>query len=197
MVILDYNRLKDYFIHGNTRKHAIIDMYTLLSRGLIKLFFFSYPVINWPICRFWPLPPQPSISITLSHLRLSVCLSVCAGAYMSVDISQHDVGEKARFQLPVMKENDTHCIDFNYLLTSPDGSSPGTLNVLVKVGPRGGLPTPAPGPPLSACWCPRVERADCGCMYRKPTFRNLPRPYRAHDGSFGQCQLFKIFNKQP
>lgn len=52
---------------------------------------------------------------------------------MYVDVSQYDVGEKARFQLPVMKENDTHCIDFNYLLTSPDGSSPGTLNVLVKV----------------------------------------------------------------
>lgn len=52
---------------------------------------------------------------------------------MYVDVSQYDPGEKARFQLPVMKENDTHCIDFNYLLTSPDGSSPGTLNVLVKV----------------------------------------------------------------
>lgn len=56
------------------------------------------------------------------------------GSYMYVDVSQYDVGEKARFQLPVMKENDTHCIDFNYLLTSPDGSSPGTLNILVKVG---------------------------------------------------------------
>uniref|UniRef100_A0A673CRQ8 protein-tyrosine-phosphatase n=1 Tax=Sphaeramia orbicularis TaxID=375764 RepID=A0A673CRQ8_9TELE len=54
-------------------------------------------------------------------------------SYMYVDVSQYDIGEKARFQLPVMKENDTHCIDFNYLLTSPDGSSPGTLNVLVKV----------------------------------------------------------------
>lgn len=52
---------------------------------------------------------------------------------MYVDVSQYTVGEKARFQLPVMKENDTHCIDFNYFLTSPDGSSPGTLNVLVKV----------------------------------------------------------------
>ncbi|MEQ2217597.1 hypothetical protein XENOCAPTIV_016162 [Xenoophorus captivus] len=55
------------------------------------------------------------------------------GSFMYVDVSQYDVGEKARFQLPVMKENDTHCIDFNYLLTSPDGSSPGTLNILVKV----------------------------------------------------------------
>uniref|UniRef100_A0A672JQB5 protein-tyrosine-phosphatase n=1 Tax=Salarias fasciatus TaxID=181472 RepID=A0A672JQB5_SALFA len=40
-----------------------------------------------------------------------------------------------------MKENDTHCIDFNYLLTSPDGSSPGTLNVLVKVN-KGPLANP-------------------------------------------------------
>uniref|UniRef100_A0A8D3CA46 protein-tyrosine-phosphatase n=1 Tax=Scophthalmus maximus TaxID=52904 RepID=A0A8D3CA46_SCOMX len=63
------------------------------------------------------------------------------GSFMYVDVSQCDVGEKARFQLPVMKENDTHCIDFNYLLTSPDGSSPGTLNVLVKVN-KGPLANP-------------------------------------------------------
>ncbi|XP_008395633.1 receptor-type tyrosine-protein phosphatase kappa isoform X7 [Poecilia reticulata] len=63
------------------------------------------------------------------------------GSYMFVDVSQYDVGEKARFQLPVMKENDTHCIDFNYLLTSPDGSSPGTLNILVKVN-KGPLANP-------------------------------------------------------
>uniref|UniRef100_A0A669CV75 protein-tyrosine-phosphatase n=1 Tax=Oreochromis niloticus TaxID=8128 RepID=A0A669CV75_ORENI len=60
---------------------------------------------------------------------------------MYVDVSQYDVGEKARFQLPVMKENDTHCIDFNYLLSSPDGSNPGTLNVLVKVN-KGPLANP-------------------------------------------------------
>lgn len=52
---------------------------------------------------------------------------------MYVDVSKYAMGEKARFKLPGMRENDTHCIDFNYLLTSPDGSSPGTLNVLVKV----------------------------------------------------------------
>ncbi|XP_034755356.1 receptor-type tyrosine-protein phosphatase kappa isoform X28 [Etheostoma cragini] len=63
------------------------------------------------------------------------------GSYMYVDVSQYDAGEKARFQLPVMKENDTHCIDFNYLLTSPDGSSPGALNVLVKVN-KGPLANP-------------------------------------------------------
>ena len=68
---------------------------------------------------------------------------------MAVDVSQYDVGEKARFQLPVMKENDTHCIDFNYLLTSPDGSSPGTLNVLVKVRSGGPSRPPAARPPLA------------------------------------------------
>uniref|UniRef100_A0A8C1KCP1 protein-tyrosine-phosphatase n=1 Tax=Cyprinus carpio TaxID=7962 RepID=A0A8C1KCP1_CYPCA len=60
---------------------------------------------------------------------------------MMVDTSQHDYGEKARLQLPVMKENDTHCIDFNYLLYCPDGSSPGTLNILVKVN-KGPLANP-------------------------------------------------------
>ncbi|XP_030637073.1 receptor-type tyrosine-protein phosphatase kappa [Chanos chanos] len=63
------------------------------------------------------------------------------GSYMMVDTSQHDAGEKARLQLPVMKENDTHCIDFNYLLYSQDGSSPGTLNILVKVN-KGPLANP-------------------------------------------------------
>uniref|UniRef100_A0A8C1CEH6 protein-tyrosine-phosphatase n=1 Tax=Cyprinus carpio carpio TaxID=630221 RepID=A0A8C1CEH6_CYPCA len=63
------------------------------------------------------------------------------GSYMMVDTSQHDYGEKARLQLPVMKENDTHCIDFNYLLYCPDGSSPGTLNILVKVN-KGPLANP-------------------------------------------------------
>ncbi|XP_064162884.1 receptor-type tyrosine-protein phosphatase kappa-like isoform X1 [Anguilla rostrata] len=63
------------------------------------------------------------------------------GSYMVVDSSQHDAGEKARLLLPVMKKNDTHCIDFNYLLTSADGSSPGTLNILVKVN-KGPLANP-------------------------------------------------------
>ncbi|TSO15229.1 Receptor-type tyrosine-protein phosphatase kappa [Bagarius yarrelli] len=53
----------------------------------------------------------------------------------------HDLGERARLQLPVMKENDTHCIDFNYLLYGTDASSPGTLNVLVKVN-KGPLANP-------------------------------------------------------
>lgn len=42
------------------------------------------------------------------------------------------LGEKARLQLPTMKENDTHCIDFSYLLYSQKGLNPGTWNILVR-----------------------------------------------------------------
>lgn len=85
-----------------------------------------------------PLKKPTDFWLRFKVLILSVCLwflclSLLEGSYMYVDVSQYEVGEKARFQLPVMKENDTHCIDFNYLLSSPDGSSPGTLNILVKV----------------------------------------------------------------
>nr|XP_020024676.1 receptor-type tyrosine-protein phosphatase kappa isoform X3 [Castor canadensis] len=63
------------------------------------------------------------------------------GSYMIVDSSDHDPGEKARLQLPTMKENDTHCIDFSYLLYSQKGLSPGTLNILVRVN-KGPLANP-------------------------------------------------------
>ncbi|XP_069463582.1 receptor-type tyrosine-protein phosphatase kappa isoform X5 [Ambystoma mexicanum] len=63
------------------------------------------------------------------------------GSYMIVDSSHHDPGEKARLQLPTMKENDTHCIDFNYLLFSQKGSSPGSLNIFVRVN-KGPLANP-------------------------------------------------------
>lgn len=58
-----------------------------------------------------------------------------------MDSSDHDPGEKARLQLPTMKENDTHCIDFSYLLYSQKGLNPGTLNILVRVN-KGPLANP-------------------------------------------------------
>ncbi|XP_073483345.1 receptor-type tyrosine-protein phosphatase kappa isoform X16 [Aquarana catesbeiana] len=63
------------------------------------------------------------------------------GSYMIVDSSKHDPGEKARLQLPNMKENDTHCIDFNYLLFTQKRESPGTLNIFVRVN-KGPLANP-------------------------------------------------------
>uniref|UniRef100_A0A8B9W0R5 Receptor-type tyrosine-protein phosphatase kappa n=1 Tax=Anas zonorhyncha TaxID=75864 RepID=A0A8B9W0R5_9AVES len=63
------------------------------------------------------------------------------GSYMIVISSDHDPGEKTRLQLPTMKENDTHCIDFSYLLYSKNGANPGTLNILVRVN-KGPLANP-------------------------------------------------------
>jgi len=63
------------------------------------------------------------------------------GSYMIVISSDHDPGEKTRLQLPTMKENDTHCIDFSYLLYSKSGANPGTLNILVRVN-KGPLANP-------------------------------------------------------
>ncbi|KAF4796613.1 hypothetical protein TURU_083183 [Turdus rufiventris] len=60
---------------------------------------------------------------------------------MIVISSDHDPGEKTRLQLPTMKENDTHCIDFSYLLYSKNGGNPGTLNILVRVN-KGPLANP-------------------------------------------------------
>ncbi|CAI5779725.1 receptor-type tyrosine-protein phosphatase mu isoform X13 [Podarcis lilfordi] len=42
-------------------------------------------------------------------------------------------GQRAHLLLPHLKENDTHCIDFNFYVSSKSGSNPGILNVYVKV----------------------------------------------------------------
>ncbi|KAM9527221.1 receptor-type tyrosine-protein phosphatase T isoform 3-T3 [Guaruba guarouba] len=65
--------------------------------------------------------------------------AVPTGSFMMVNSSGRASGQKAHLLLPTLKENDTHCIDFHYYLSSRDRSSPGSLNVYVKVngGPQG------------------------------------------------------------
>uniref|UniRef100_A0A8C0LHT3 protein-tyrosine-phosphatase n=1 Tax=Canis lupus dingo TaxID=286419 RepID=A0A8C0LHT3_CANLU len=48
-------------------------------------------------------------------------------------------GQRAHLLLPQLKENDTHCIDFHYFVSSKNNDAPGLLNVYVKVnnGPLG------------------------------------------------------------
>uniref|UniRef100_A0A669PZ76 protein-tyrosine-phosphatase n=1 Tax=Phasianus colchicus TaxID=9054 RepID=A0A669PZ76_PHACC len=62
-----------------------------------------------------------------------------SSSFMMVNSSGRASGQKAHLLLPTLKENDTHCIDFHYYLSSRDRSSPGSLNVYVKVngGPQG------------------------------------------------------------
>ncbi|GLD71645.1 receptor-type tyrosine-protein phosphatase T [Lates japonicus] len=55
------------------------------------------------------------------------------GSFMVVNASGRASGQKAHLYMPTLKENDTHCIDFLYSLSSRDGASPCTLNVYIKV----------------------------------------------------------------
>uniref|UniRef100_A0A8D2LT00 protein-tyrosine-phosphatase n=1 Tax=Varanus komodoensis TaxID=61221 RepID=A0A8D2LT00_VARKO len=54
------------------------------------------------------------------------------GSFMLVNTSAR-YGQKAHLLLPHLKENDTHCINFNFYVSSKSGSNPGILNVYVKV----------------------------------------------------------------
>lgn len=58
---------------------------------------------------------------------------------MLVNTSGRPEGQRAHLLLPQLKENDTHCIDFHYFVSSKSNSAPGFLNVYVKVnnGPLG------------------------------------------------------------
>ncbi|XP_029468202.1 receptor-type tyrosine-protein phosphatase T isoform X1 [Rhinatrema bivittatum] len=80
---------------------------------------------TWEQVNTWEKPPMDP--------------AVPTGSFMMVNSSGRASGQKAHLLLPVLKENDTHCIDFHYYLSSRDRSSPGSLNVFVKVngGPQG------------------------------------------------------------
>uniref|UniRef100_A0A8C8SNR8 protein-tyrosine-phosphatase n=1 Tax=Pelusios castaneus TaxID=367368 RepID=A0A8C8SNR8_9SAUR len=62
-----------------------------------------------------------------------------SGSFMLVNTSGRFAGQRAHLLLPPLNENDTHCIDFHYYVSSKGGSGPGSLNVYVKVnnGPLG------------------------------------------------------------
>ncbi|KAM4612668.1 LOW QUALITY PROTEIN: receptor-type tyrosine-protein phosphatase T [Polymixia lowei] len=62
------------------------------------------------------------------------------GSFMVVNASGRASGQKAHLYMPTLKENDTHCIDFLYSLSSRDGASPGTLNVYKVNGGSQGNP---------------------------------------------------------
>ncbi|XP_077315233.1 receptor-type tyrosine-protein phosphatase T isoform X10 [Lithobates pipiens] len=78
---------------------------------------------TWEQVNTWEKPPLDS--------------TVPTGSFMLVNSSGFATGQKAHLLLPVLKENDTHCIDFHYHMSGR--ISPGTLNVYVKVngGPQG------------------------------------------------------------
>ncbi|CAH2292740.1 receptor-type tyrosine- phosphatase T isoform X5 [Pelobates cultripes] len=78
---------------------------------------------TWEQVNTWEKPPMDA--------------TVPTGSFMLVNSSGFASGQKAHLLLPVLKENDTHCIDFHYHMSGR--TSPGALNVYVKVngGPQG------------------------------------------------------------
>uniref|UniRef100_A0A8C5LJ09 protein-tyrosine-phosphatase n=1 Tax=Leptobrachium leishanense TaxID=445787 RepID=A0A8C5LJ09_9ANUR len=61
------------------------------------------------------------------------------GSYLVVNSSQHLAGKRAQLLFQPLSENDTHCLQFSYLLHSRDARGPGTLRAYVRVngGPLG------------------------------------------------------------
>ncbi|XP_062337330.1 receptor-type tyrosine-protein phosphatase mu-like isoform X3 [Osmerus eperlanus] len=53
-------------------------------------------------------------------------------AFMMVNTSGRFAGQKALLLTPQLKENDTHCVIFHYLISGRDGSHPGQLNVYIR-----------------------------------------------------------------
>ncbi|KAM6948365.1 protein tyrosine phosphatase receptor type Ma [Aplochiton taeniatus] len=53
-------------------------------------------------------------------------------AFMMVNTSGRFAGQRALLFTPQLKENDTHCVIFQYFVTGREGSNPGHLNVYIK-----------------------------------------------------------------
>ena len=63
---------------------------------------------------------------------LSFVSTSTGSAFMMVNTSGRFAGQRAQLLMPQLKENDTHCVVFQYFVAGPEGSSPGQLNVYVK-----------------------------------------------------------------
>ncbi|KAF4788877.1 hypothetical protein TURU_156949 [Turdus rufiventris] len=75
-----------------------------------------------------------------------------SGSFMLVNTSGRYSGQKAHLLMPHLKENDTHCIDFHYYISSKNPeASPGTLNVYVKVN-DGPIGNPVWNTSITATW---------------------------------------------
>uniref|UniRef100_A0A663M7G4 protein-tyrosine-phosphatase n=1 Tax=Athene cunicularia TaxID=194338 RepID=A0A663M7G4_ATHCN len=115
---------------------------SLLQRGLPRghsLLQAHPPALAWG-------PPRAAGGFcSTAHLH------GCRGSFMLVNTSGRFAGQKAHLLLPHLKENDTHCIDFHYYVSSKSGSSPGTLNIYVKVN-DGPIGNPIWNTSITATW---------------------------------------------
>uniref|UniRef100_A0A8C2B109 protein-tyrosine-phosphatase n=1 Tax=Cyprinus carpio TaxID=7962 RepID=A0A8C2B109_CYPCA len=114
--------------------------YSILFYSILFYSVLFYSILLCPVLFYYvlfcSLFQYVSIPFLLYQFPYAMLL---LGSFMMVNASGRASGQKAHLLLPTLKENDTHCIDFHYSLSSRDGTSPGTLNVYIKVdgGPQG------------------------------------------------------------
>lgn len=103
---------------------------------------------------------------------------VSSGSFMLVNTSGRPEGQIAHLLLPQLKENDTHCIDFHYFVSSKSNSAPGLLNVYVKVnnGPLGSPIWNISGDPTRT-W----NRAELAISTFWPNFYQVCDAFSFHD----------------
>lgn len=74
-------------------------------------------------------------------------------AFMMVNMSGPFAGQKALLLSPQLKENDTHCVIFQYFVSGREGGSPGHLNIYIKENNSPmGLPVWNTSGPVSRSW---------------------------------------------
>ena len=93
----------------------------------------------WPMDMMMASQKWPGSSFSYCDPPVIFFFFFFAGSFMLVNTSGRPEGQRAHLLLPQLKENDTHCIDFHYFVSSKSNSAPGSLNVYVKVnnGPLG------------------------------------------------------------
>lgn len=80
-------------------------------------------------------------------------------AFMMVNTSGRFAGQRALLLSPQLKENDTHCVTFQYLVSGREAGSPGYLNIYIKENNSPtGLPVWNTSGPVSRSWT-QVELA--------------------------------------
>uniref|UniRef100_A0AAZ3QKL9 protein-tyrosine-phosphatase n=1 Tax=Oncorhynchus tshawytscha TaxID=74940 RepID=A0AAZ3QKL9_ONCTS len=78
-------------------------------------------------------PPQPHTSAAYQKHTVSHAVSsILDSAFMMVNTSGRFAGQKALLLTPQLKENDTHCVIFEYFLSGREGAGPGQLNVYIR-----------------------------------------------------------------
>uniref|UniRef100_A0A8B9KP35 protein-tyrosine-phosphatase n=1 Tax=Astyanax mexicanus TaxID=7994 RepID=A0A8B9KP35_ASTMX len=80
-------------------------------------------------------------------------LIILSSTFMMVNTSGRFAGQKALLLSPQLKENDTHCVIFQYLVSGREGGSPGHLNIYIKENNSPmGLPVWNTSGPVSRSW---------------------------------------------